>query len=126
MSKEASHVIVNNKKTGLIGFDTETLMPGANKIPTETAKKMKAHPVIKVMIEEGLLEFPEMVTEDNGVTKLSPGEAVALIESTVDEELLKAWQKADKRKLVLDTIKKQLEKLAAPVQLRSGATLENK
>jgi len=125
MSNEKS-VIVNNKKTGLIGFESETLMPGANKISVDTAKKMKAHPVIKAMIEDGLLEFPESVSDESGVTKLSPSDAVALVESTVDEELLKSWQKSDKRKPVLDAVKKQLEKLAAPVQLRSGATPENK
>lgn len=126
MSKEASHVIVNNKKTGLIGFETETLMPGANKISSETAKKMKAHPVIKVMIEEGTLEFPESVTEEAGISKLSPGEAISLVESTVDAELLTSWSKGEKRKPVESAIKKQLEKLAAPVELRGGVKSENK
>jgi len=66
------------------------------------------------------------VNEASGVTALSPSEAIALVESTVDEDILKSWQKADKRKAVIESIKKQLARLAAPVELRSGTTLENK
>lgn len=123
MSKEKS-VIVNNKRTGLVGFESETLMPGANKVSEETAKKMKAHPVIKAMMEDGVLEFPELVTED-AISKLSPAEAVALVETTVEVELLNNW-KSDKRKPVLAAIEKQLAKLAAPVELRGGNKPENK
>jgi hypothetical protein len=39
MSNEKT-VIVNNKKTGLIGFETVTLMPGANKVSEENSKRM--------------------------------------------------------------------------------------
>lgn len=116
-------VIINNKKTGLVGFDTVVLMPGANKVSEETAKAMKAHPVIKAMIEDGLLEFPEGVSEDSGVAKLSPSDAVALVEATVDAELLKSW-KSDKRKPVLAAIEKQLAKLAEPAVLRDGKKQE--
>lgn len=118
MSNEKT-VIVDNKKLGLIGFETITLMPGANVVPESIVKNMKAHPVIKAMIEEGTLEFPE-VSEEKGISELSQGEAVDLVNSTVDAELLASWKESDKRKPVLKAIDEQLKKLAAPVELRNG------
>lgn len=124
MSEEKT-VIVNNKKTGLIGFEDVTLMPGANSVRESLAKKMQAHMVIKVMIDEGTLEFPEMEQKD-GVSKLSPADAIELVKSTVDADLLASWAKADKRKPVLSAIEKQLADLAEPAQLRGGNKPENK
>lgn len=125
MSKEKT-IIVNNKKTGLIGFEDVTIMPGPNTISEVIAKKMQSHPVIKIMIEEGQLEFPEHITEELGVSKLSPNEAIALVETTVDSDLLKSWVKSDERKPVKVAIEKQLKKLSEPTQLRGGNKSENK
>jgi hypothetical protein len=84
---------------------------------------MKKHPTIKQMVEDGVLEFPENITQEKGISELSPKEATTIVEATVDVELLTQWKKKDKRKPVLSAIEKQLSKLAAPTVFRSG---ENK
>lgn len=110
-------VIVNNKKTGLVGFENVVLLPGANTISVSVAKSMQAHPVIKAMIEEDQLEFPE-ISEEKGISELSQGDALDLVKSTVHVDLLEDWKKSDKRKPVLKAIDEQLAKLAAPTELR--------
>lgn len=124
MSKEKT-VIVNNRKTGIIGFESIVLMPGANMVPESIVKNMQGHPVIKAMVEEGTLEFPEGISEEKGISELSQAEAVDLAVSTVDVELLSNWKKTEKRKPVLKAIDEQLKKLAEPAVLRDGKKQEN-
>lgn len=119
MSKEKT-VIVNNKKTGLIGFESVTLMPGANEVAEAIAKTMMEHPIIKIMIGEGTLEFLSNEKEEFDLEKLSNGDAIALVKSTVFEDLLKDWKKLEKRKPVLKAIDEQLALLEAPIEYKDG------
>jgi len=110
-------VIVNNLRTGMIGFESIVLLPGANTVAKEIWLKMKNHPVIIAQMGDGILKVETEISEENGLKDLSPMDAINLIKSTIDVSLLESWQKLDKRKPVLSVITEQLKALSEPAVL---------
>lgn len=111
----------------LIGHDGVNLKPGANKVPVSWAKEAIKHPIIKIYMDEGMLEFDfpagkEALDLTQYLTTLKQTEAVSTVKSTIDLGLLKAWFKVEKRPQVKGAINKQLAALAEPTKYRDEET----
>lgn len=123
-------VVVKNNMKRLVGLDgvkgSFSLLPGANKISLEDAKKVMSHPVVKAQIENGELEFlmPEGDAPETGATpvealvKLKAKEALETVANTADAVILQEWFEKESRVTVKDAISKQLEALSAPADHR--------
>lgn len=61
-------------------------------------------------------------SEEEGVSNLSTNEALDLVKSTVDKDVLESWAKSEKRKPVLSAIEKQLAELNKPIERRSDSS----
>lgn len=105
------------------------LKPGLNEVDASLWKKHKDHPVIKLKLEEGLIEVvgEEEKPEEKPskvLTSLKPNEAMSAIKDTVDEKILEDWLSKEKRPNVKKAIQKQLDELRKPVEYREKKNSE--
>lgn len=123
-------MLVNNVKPSIInhlgGF---MIKPGVNRIPNKTWKDMKVHPTIARKIEEGqLVEEQDSVeleaagdersAERDHLKEMKPPHAKALIEQTMDLELLKLWLSVETRNQLKGSLQRQIKSLEEPATPR--------
>lgn len=126
-------MIIKNNRLGLmgVGYDSATnkcvltLLPGPNEVSVELWNKIKAHPMIGVYLQEGLLEEIADEKKPNApaevlLAKLPPKEAEAVVAQTVQVEILERWFKAEKRPKIKKAIEKQIAEIKAPPEYREG------
>ncbi len=124
-------MIVNHKRSGVLNADGVVLKPGPNQVDIKAWENSRKHPMIKKLMDLGEIveesEFDENLKlsakEEKSAdeTILSPmkiPQAKALVEETVDLELLEQWKKSEKRNQVIGSINSQIDKLKAPAEER--------
>lgn len=92
------------------------LKPGVNDVDPNTWKALKALPVIGHALSEGeLVEVGVPEAKAPSVESLKgfkPDDAIKLVKTTVDRELLERWIDGESRKKVLDALEAQLDAVA--------------
>jgi hypothetical protein len=114
--------IVHFKKTGIWSIaigDSQfvNLIPGVNEIIEPEWNKLKEIKEVQEKIDEGVLVIvsepkPGKKTEQGLPKELTPmiaGDAIDLVSGIVDLDVLKAWEKKEKRNTVIKAIKDQIK-----------------
>jgi hypothetical protein len=113
------------------------LMPGVNEIPAEDWRRTikgvvpvnekgepryakddpkgraRVNPVIQQMLDNDLLEVPEVQPEGTGLTGLKGSDAAGLVRRTFDINQLKAYHATEQRPKLKAIIEEQIEKIEA-------------
>lgn len=123
----AKQMIVKHNRASLMRYDGVNLLPGANAVDVEWAKRAVKHPIVKKYIDEGHLEFefpedqksPDLTDYLSGVKQ---PEAIATVKKTIDANLLKSWAGKETRPHVKAAITKQLKALAEDPKFRDESS----
>ncbi len=123
-ARKGTHTLVNNTSHSLhvIGIPnaegnpraqhalskTLRLLPGVNRLTVPEWALAMQQKMVQLQVAAGI--FVELGSKSLGEAK--DKEALALVDATVDVELLKDWQRSDKREVVRNAIAGQLEKIA--------------
>lgn len=131
---------VHSHKLGIHGVDDLILLPGLNVVPDAKWGKIRKHPVIAAMIEEGTFEEMDEMSDDapdeaaegdesgdlEALKAMNVANASALIKETSNLELLKKWREIETRAKVIKPLDAQIKLLEAPPEYReTGAAKEN-
>lgn len=84
------------------------LLPGLNEVLASSWEAAKQNPVVQSLIRKGVFREVQL-KQGSGIAQLSVADAVALVEKTLDRELLRSWKKLDTRSTVLEAIEKQID-----------------
>lgn len=120
-------MLIKFNSVRLLGFHHHFVKPGINDIEESVVQDMMADPILAAKFESGELEVLDKSDvgaknvkasvagkEPSGVDLLAasePKKAVSLVGQTVDMDVLEAWFKKDKRKVVRDALRKQIAKI---------------
>lgn len=125
MSEEKAY-LVNYTCSNIFRVDGVRFVPGLNKLSRGQWDSIKNHPLLPKRFEKGHLEWvkgrspddynespvEEVEADASGeLSAFKAPEAIELIESTYDLELLKSWQESEARKGVSSAIEKQIDAL---------------
>lgn len=116
----ATHMLIRNTTARIygtkLGGDVIALKPGVNDVAPATWAELKKIAVISHSIAEGhLVEVDAPEAKAPAVETLKnfkPDEAIRLVKTTVDRELLERWIDTENRKRVLDALEAQLDAVA--------------
>ena len=122
-------VVVKNLKTTLLIIGGVKMLPGINEVEPEFFEKhkkdfnfFKANKFLEVVKKQSVGSKISKSNPDKSVLEsMNSGEAVDLIEETVNSELLEKWNESESRKTVKKAIKKQLEKLGEYIDKGKGS-----
>jgi hypothetical protein len=111
---------LNPPRKGEQYYDRLQLKPGTNHLSETELAKLLAHPDYKQHYAWGAIEPVEpkakiekkVPTEgESGLDKLSEEDAQKVIEQTFDVSTLEAWLKAEKRKVLINSINRRVAEL---------------
>jgi len=88
------------------------LMPGLNRVKDELWARAKENIHVQNRLDRD--EYVEQQLGDDGLQALSTIKAIKMVEKTTDVSILEGWLDDDRSK-VKTAIKKQIERLTAPV-----------
>lgn len=124
-------MIVINEKPTILHTNGRRLMPGTNVVEPSWWAKTRKHKSIQKRLELGLIveetdfEESESLGDDlapeaarEHLKTLKVAQAKALVEDTVDLPLLKAWLEREDRNQVKGVLKRQIERLEEPAEMR--------
>lgn len=107
--------------------ETDKLIPGMNKVDLEKWLVFREHPIIKLDIENGIIEEEQDIEEVKATGDQSDIHALkglrfnnarSLIKDTMDKILLNQWLQVEEKDNIKELIKKQLEALDKPLEKR--------
>src|SRR5690606_28599282 len=113
-------MFVHNTEPRLFGLNTKEcsvkLMPGVNQVDDEQWAKVKDMKLVKHLLASGSLKIAEPAKEKGqgkaqSIKEMNAGEAIKLVDQTLDEALLAKFAGEEDRKSVVDAIEKQFKKL---------------
>jgi hypothetical protein len=93
------------------------LLAGANVVDFDLWKATSSHPIVKSLIDEGVIEFKlpsEKTKPEVYLQSVSNRDAIDLVKKTIDAELLKTWAQKETRKPVVKALEEQIKALNAP------------
>jgi len=118
-------MLIDHKATHVYLVGDFKFMPGVNSVSKQDWEKIKDHPHVKFKLENDDLKIisdkesgDEQESAAAGVPaamhslmEFSPKDALRIVDSTFDVDLLKSWEQDEKRKVVRVAIVAQVKKI---------------